>query len=104
MLVQQFSCTSGLEVKPLLGLLNLLVTFVWDAIQTHAASDEGKQQLTEILDYVDTKIVDIPFYEPSEGAVQQSGNVGDFGSEETTDKRASTFRDRHPELFKEGEQ
>lgn len=71
------------EGKPL-SILVLLVKFLWDAILTHAASDEGKQQLTEILDDVEAAGIDVPFYEPSEESkdtsteeISQEGNDSD---------------------------
>lgn len=85
----------------MLNLLDLLVKFVWEAIQTHAASEEGKSELTEILDYVDNNIVDIPWYEPStDGETGDTGGRGDEGFNPDSDAQAAAFRERHPELYK----
>ena len=77
------------------NILSLLVNFVWEAIQTHASSDEGKQELETILTAVEAAGIDVPFWEPSS---QDIGNDVD-GSESSADARATSFRDRHPDLY-----
>lgn len=59
----------------MLEALGLLIKFVWDALATHAASDEGEGQLKDVLNAVEAAGIDVPFYEPP--TTEQEGSETD---------------------------
>lgn len=88
----------------MLGAVVQFFDFVWKAVQTYAASEEGRAELNDILNELEAAGIDVPFYEPQ----GERGSVGvqDFDmGQDGGEPRGSTFRERHPELFKkEGKQ
>jgi hypothetical protein len=84
-----------------LGILFKFVQFIWEALYTYAASEQGGQELRAILDEVEAAGIDIPFYEPSqEGQQGEAGIRGDVGvygyTEEANDPNVSTHRKVYP--------
>lgn len=74
------------------NIVSEFVDFIYKAVVTYAASDEGRKELDDIAQAVENIGIDLPFWQPD----GEQLNVED--REGATD-RSMSFKDRHPELF-----
>lgn len=61
-------------------LLFKLFQVIVKAVFLYATTDEGEAELKSILDEAEKDGIDIPFYEPSQGATGERGDVGNIGT------------------------
>lgn len=61
------------------ALLFKLFELIVKAVFLYATTDEGEAELKSILDEAEKDGIDIPFYEPSQGA-GEGGDTGDIGT------------------------
>lgn len=74
--------------------LTELLQFLWQGITAYASTDEGREQLQQILDALEADGIDVPFYEPQQ-PLDVNQQEGSFRS------NYSDFLTRHPEFVKE---
>jgi hypothetical protein len=90
----------------LFELFSSIVKFFVEAVYTYAASEQGSQELKNILDTAEADGIDIPFYEPAEGIQGDRGGMGDIGSNQPIvdlkSIRGKSWAEKHPDLARGG--
>jgi hypothetical protein len=85
----------------MLKILTEVMDFLWKGVSAYASTDEGRQELNDILDAVEAEGIDIPFYSSQAGPEEPPL---DLRNREGGEKDYSDFVRKHPELFRKEQQ